>query len=522
MFDTGDWNDNADARRLSKSLHHHRSSAEGAQGTAAARGIGQRLVKKQLLETLRMLEAASQRYQDAERPLVTQDVSRSEEDEADATVTCSKHRKKRSRKRKQGLSLEISRAGSQIPLKAARHSIKTPGTGAETPLSKLEASRGAPQDGPEKGKAVQNPATKVLGESADWLSRKKWRNQQKNKKRNKNKFKVTAESKGTDLLGDPGCADSGTARPAKNGAGSVESSEPGAVSKGPRLQARAADQRRREGQLIKLRKILQQGNAAEATALSGGRADAAEVTEVSREGAGPGTEEPPSQERAGPERSAALRCRMEERLKAARFRYINQQLYTSSSREARQLFLQDPEAFQIYHHGFVAQLQRWPQSPIDGIIKYLRNRPASLVVADFGCGDCKIARSVRNKVHSFDLMALNDHVTVCDMAKVPLQDESVDVAVFCLALMGTNLREFFEEANRVLKPGGILKVAEVASRFEDIRAFISALSNLGFKNISKDTSNNFFYTFDFSKSGRPRSKGNLPGLRLKACLYKKR
>ena len=42
----------------------------------------------------------------------------------------------------------------------------------------------------------------------------------------------------------------------------------------------------------------------------------------------------------------------------------------------------------------------------------------TLVVADFGCGDCKIARSVKNKVHSFDLAPTCDLVTVCDMAKV--------------------------------------------------------------------------------------------------------
>lgn len=45
-------------------------------------------------------------------------------------------------------------------------------------------------------------------------------------------------------------------------------------------------------------------------------------------------------------------------------------------------------------------------------------RPRNLVVADFGCGDAKLARSVPNKVHSFDLVALNDHVTVCEMSKV--------------------------------------------------------------------------------------------------------
>uniref|UniRef100_A0A8C0GVY0 Ribosomal RNA-processing protein 8 n=1 Tax=Chelonoidis abingdonii TaxID=106734 RepID=A0A8C0GVY0_CHEAB len=106
--------------------------------------------------------------------------------------------------------------------------------------------------------------------------------------------------------------------------------------------------------------------------------------------------------------------------------------------------------------------------------------------------------------------------------QVPLADESVDVTVFCLALMGTNLREILEEANRVLRPGGMLKVAEVASRFADIRAFVSAVTQLGFQIVSKDLDNPFFYMFDFSKTGPPRARGKLPGLALRPCLYKKR
>ncbi|XP_074996671.1 ribosomal RNA-processing protein 8 isoform X2 [Calonectris borealis] len=203
-------------------------------------------------------------------------------------------------------------------------------------------------------------------------------------------------------------------------------------------------------------------------------------------GAGPGAPELPSLETAPSGRSAALRARMEERLLAARFRYINQQLYTSTSREAAQLFQNDPEAFEIYHRGFAQQVGRWPENPVHRIVRYLRRRPASLVVADFGCGDCKIASSIKNKVHSFDLVPLSPLVTVCDMAKVPLAAESVDIAVFCLALMGTNLQEILEEANRVLKQGGTLMVAEVASRFEDIRAFVNAMAQLGFKSVSKE------------------------------------
>jgi len=54
-------------------------------------------------------------------------------------------------------------------------------------------------------------------------------------------------------------------------------------------------------------------------------------------------------------------------------------------------------------------------------------------------------------VRSFDLVKVNEHVEVCDMADVPLQDGTVDVAVFCLSLMGTNFLGFVREACRYTK-----------------------------------------------------------------------
>ncbi|KAM9441612.1 uncharacterized protein ACWYII_013983 [Salvelinus alpinus] len=225
---------------------------------------------------------------------------------------------------------------------------------------------------------------------------------------------------------------------------------------------------------------------------------------------------------ASVDRSAALRSRMEQRLESARFRYINEVLYTTSSGEAKRMFRQDPQAFGIYHRGFTAQVQRWPANPVDAIISYIRHKPASLVVADFGCGDCKIALSVKNKVHSFDLALISDRVTVCDMANVPLKDGTVDIAVFCLSLMGTNLGDFLVEANRVLVMGGILKIAEVASRFENVRNFMGALSSLGFKLVTKDTENSHFYSFEFEKIAEAPERIKAGGLELRPCVYKKR
>ena len=81
------------------------------------------------------------------------------------------------------------------------------------------------------------------------------------------------------------------------------------------------------------------------------------------------------------------------------------------------------------------------------------SRNTKLTIADFGCGEARLARTLGEdaKVHSFDLVKMNDYVTVCDFANTPLENESCDVVVFCLSLMGTNLKKFLREANRVLK-----------------------------------------------------------------------
>lgn len=84
--------------------------------------------------------------------------------------------------------------------------------------------------------------------------------------------------------------------------------------------------------------------------------------------------------------------------------------------------------------------------------KSKKNTP--VVVADFGCGDAKLAQAFPEiKFHSFDLIAVNQYVTGGDMAHTSLANGSVDIAIFCLSLMGTNLQSFIKEANRVLKTG---------------------------------------------------------------------
>jgi ribosomal RNA-processing protein 8 len=58
---------------------------------------------------------------------------------------------------------------------------------------------------------------------------------------------------------------------------------------------------------------------------------------------------------------------------------------------------------------------------------------------------CAIHRAAQ-AVHGFDLVATAPRVTACNMADVPLGDGSVDAAIFCLALMGTDYGAFLRVA----------------------------------------------------------------------------
>ncbi|XP_063806852.1 ribosomal RNA-processing protein 8 [Pseudophryne corroboree] len=485
MFATCDWNDNIEAQSLTESLvsAQKRKSTASVTHEKGANSRKKRLKRnRQLLEVLQTLKTPSASDPDLQPPL------------------------------------HLNPPEKQRKTAPVHNTTKAP---------------------PPETLCAQSPPP----DSGKRLSRQQWRNKLKNKRKIRNKFKIIPESGGRS---EDSAEDGKTGRGHTLASGDQDEGQPEGLGVGADQSEDVLSLPRNRGSRIKVgvqKKPLQvnggkrpsegvQRNADDSAPRQVTPLEKARLKKLKkimqREDCGGNpkdnvrdSEEPDNGE-TGKQGPDSLRSRMEQRLSSARFRYINQQLYTSDSQDALSLFQDDPEAFSIYHTGFSQQVQRWPVNPITEIIKYVKNRPSSLVVADFGCGDALLARSVRNKVHSYDLVALNDHVTVCDIAQVPLSDGTIDIAVFCLSLMGKNLADFLQEANRVLKLGGTLLVAEVSSRFDDIRPFLSAMSQLGFKSVSKNTDNHYFFTFEFSKVGPARDTSRHSGLQLKPCLYKKR
>ncbi|KAL2505227.1 Ribosomal RNA-processing protein 8 [Abeliophyllum distichum] len=220
--------------------------------------------------------------------------------------------------------------------------------------------------------------------------------------------------------------------------------------------------------------------------------------------------------------------KMRARLSGGHFRMINEKLYTCTGDEALDYFKEDPALFNVYHAGYQEQMSHWPEQPNDIIIKWIKDHIPSLVVADFGCGDARLARSVKNKVFSIDLVSNDPSVIACDMSNTPLETSSIDVAVFCLSLMGINFPNYLKEAHRVLKPHGWLLIAEVKSRFDpttggaDPNKFVKAICELGFTCQSKDFSNKMFLLFYFKKKEKLNARKLIEWPELKPCLYKRR
>ena len=217
-----------------------------------------------------------------------------------------------------------------------------------------------------------------------------------------------------------------------------------------------------------------------------------------------------------------LHSKMASKMEGARFRWLNEQLYTTTGTKAREMFEGDPKLFEVYHKGFMIQVSKWPMNPLDLVIEEVKSLPKETVIADFGCGEARLAQSVPHTVHSFDLLASNSHVTACDMAHTPLEKSSVDVCIFCLSLMGTNIADFIKEARRVLKVAGQLRICDIASRFISVDDFVRDVEVFGFERVCQEAIGKMFVSLKFKHIKQKKLPTKLPDIQLRPCTYKKR
>jgi hypothetical protein len=167
------------------------------------------------------------------------------------------------------------------------------------------------------------------------------------------------------------------------------------------------------------------------------------------------------------------------------FSTMNHRWNQGRSDATHQRLQANPEEWAQYHTLYREARKDWAVVPYEEMIRWCEKR-SGYVIGDFGCGEAKLAEAVsdRHTVHSFDHVAVNDDVVACDMAHVPLDDETLDVAIFSLSLMGANFTDYLREAHRTLKLDGQLHIIEATTRFNDRDEFAKGLETLGFAIVS--------------------------------------
>ena len=167
---------------------------------------------------------------------------------------------------------------------------------------------------------------------------------------------------------------------------------------------------------------------------------------------------------------------------------------TNSGRLHKEL-TEKPEDWFEYHRARHENMKTWNEIPYEFIASQIKNK--NRVVADFGCGENLMRTFIpNNKVYSFDHVAIDDTVIACDMAHTPLEDETIDIAVFSLALWGSNFEDYFKEAYRLLNYDGLMYIAEPSKSYNDEqrKELIDMLKRNGFTPVGNiDDHGKFFY-----------------------------
>lgn len=146
-------------------------------------------------------------------------------------------------------------------------------------------------------------------------------------------------------------------------------------------------------------------------------------------------------------------------------------------------FSDNPDLWHRYHALRKSRMEDWEEIPYEYIATKITDKRD--IVADFGCGENLMRHKIpNNKVFAFDHVAIDDSVIACDMRETGLEDETIDVAVFSLALWGANYKDYIVEAHRIMRRRGLIYIAEPSKTYEtpeEQQKLIDVLNDCGFQ-----------------------------------------
>jgi hypothetical protein len=154
---------------------------------------------------------------------------------------------------------------------------------------------------------------------------------------------------------------------------------------------------------------------------------------------------------------------------------LHKKYKTMNSENLHKHFKENKDDWSNYHKIAEENEKSFPEEeiPYNRVIKYLESIPGkrNKTVVDLGCGKARVSEHFKNnkrfEFHNFDHIACNETVIERDIRNTELEEYSVDIAILCLAMWGSNCKDYLEEAYRILDKGGRLIIVEAFKRWNE-------------------------------------------------------
>ena len=183
---------------------------------------------------------------------------------------------------------------------------------------------------------------------------------------------------------------------------------------------------------------------------------------------------------------------------------LHKKYKTMHSNNLHNLFNKDnKKEWKKYHEISKENEYSFPEEaiPRNMIIKELENLQGKRrkEIVDLGCGYGEISEYFKNNdrfhFNNFDHVSINDNIISRDIRKTELDEFSIDIAIMCLSMWGSNCKDYITEVYRILDNGGTLYIIEPYKRWnkeENKNNLIDLLIENNF-NIIKYTEQKFMF-----------------------------
>jgi len=182
------------------------------------------------------------------------------------------------------------------------------------------------------------------------------------------------------------------------------------------------------------------------------------------------------------------------------YQELSKRMSIQNSKTTKLMF-EDKKLWHKYHDARDISFMGYDNQdeiPLNKIIEYLETKKnRKLKILDLGCGRNEIKRKFKEnkkfEIEGYDYISYNGSIE-SDISNLKDENESVDICVFSQSLMGSNWKEYINEAIRVLRYNGEIIISESIERYEKIKEYINE-KNLHIKRVENKKGNRWFYMY---------------------------